>query len=144
MVVACSFLVLSCSLLLAISSVWAQSGPEFVIVVNAANASSSLPRARVDGMFLGKITTWSDGSEVALALNSDAGLCESFAQAIHSRSFAAVSAYWAAKTFRDFVVPPSKLDDAAVIKFVKENKGGIGFVTKGTSLSGVKVLSVTD
>jgi len=117
---------------------------EFVIVVNDSNTVGSLSRARVDGMFLGKITQWPDGAEVAPAHNADSELCESFAQAIHSRSFAAVSAYWAAKTFRDFVVPPPKLEDGEVISFVAANPGAIGFVHKGAAHAGVKVLTVTD
>jgi len=117
---------------------------DFVIVVSGQNSVDTLTRARVDGMFLGKVKAWPDGVEVAPALNADADLCESFAQAIHSRSYAAVSAYWAAKTFRDFVAPPPKLKDAEVITFTKSNPGAIGFVHKGASLAGVKLLKVTD
>ena len=117
---------------------------DFVIVVHESNATPALARARVDAMFLGKIAKWPDGSDVTVVSNRDEALCEEFSQAIHARSGAAVTAYWAAKTFKEFVPPPPKLDDTEVIEFVRDNPGAIGFVRRGVSLRGVNTLALLD
>ncbi len=93
-----------------------QQNPDFIIIVNTNNPDTAIQRARLDGMFLGKIESWPDGIEIEPVENIDADLREEFAQIIHARSSAAVLAYWAAKTFSQYISPPQKLSDSRVVE----------------------------
>lgn len=118
--------------------------PGFLVIVHRDNTESSIPRARLDAIFLGKITVWPDGLEIMLVNHEDTDLRDQFSNSIHARPEAAVNAYWAAKSFKDAVVPPARLGDDEIVAFVAEHPGAIGYVSPGTPLHGVKRLAVVD
>jgi ABC-type phosphate transport system substrate-binding protein len=119
-----------------------RSDDAYVVIVNQQNPVTTLPRSQLDAIFLGKVTMWPSGLEIAPVSNADDDLRESFCAAVHSRPYAAVAAYWAAKTFKEAVLPPGRLDDTEVLHFVAVTPGGIGFVRAGTPLEGVKAVQV--
>lgn len=114
----------------------------FAIIVNPANPASSLPRAQVDAMYLGKITLWQDGAEVVPVNHRNNEIRDLFSQSIHAKPERAVAAYWAAKSFKDATPPPVRLEDAEIISFVIDNPGAIAYVGSGIALQGVKRLSI--
>lgn len=116
----------------------------FAVIVNESNPVTSIARSQLDAMFLGKVLLWPDGTSVVPVGNTDATLRESFCSAIHARPAAAVAAYWAAKSFKEAVVPPAPLDDPAVIELVATTRGAIGFVSADSRLRGVKAVRVAD
>lgn len=131
-----------CILLMISTGGGAASDAGFEIIVHNANPASSLPRSQVDAMFLGKISAWPSGLEIILISNQDEEIRDQFAKSIHSRPDAAVSAYWAAKAFKDASLPPAKLKNGDIVQYVAGNPGAIGIVVTGTPLSGVKSLSI--
>jgi ABC-type phosphate transport system substrate-binding protein len=114
----------------------------FVVIVNEQNPVTTLPKPQLDAIFLGKVTTWPSGILITPVSNADDDLRESFCTAVHSRPYAAIAAYWAAKAFKEAAVPPNRLANTEVLHFVSSTPGGIGFVRAGTPLQGVKAVRV--
>jgi ABC-type phosphate transport system substrate-binding protein len=66
-----------------------------------------------------------------------------FDKTVLGKSVAAVETYWQQQIFsgKD-VPPPAKGSDDDVIAFVKATPGGIGYVSAGAAVAGVKVIGV--
>lgn len=120
----------------------AASDGGFEVIVHRDNISSSLTRGQLDAIFLGKINVWPAGGEITVVNNVDDAIRNDFSKAIHARPEAAVNAYWAAKSFKDAVVPPIRLDDGETVAFIADNPGAIGYVRAGTPLQGVKPMGI--
>lgn len=141
-------LLLVTSILLSAADVQPDSVPDrpFDVVVNRSNPLSSLTRAELSAIFMKKVRSWPDRSEV---LPVDQALTsrvrELFSRSIHGKSVAYVTRYWHRLIFAGRDIPPRQVDsNAAVIDFVKANHGAIGYVDTGTPLvSDVKVIAVT-
>jgi hypothetical protein len=59
------------------------------------------------------------------------------------RPVAAVRSYWQQQIFSGRGIPPPELDgDQAVVKFVLQNEGAIGYVSGNAELGAAKVLAV--
>lgn len=95
-------------------------------------------------IFLKKDRKFASGIEAApVDLPVSSPLRESFSKGVHGRPATAVVTYWQQQVFsgKD-TPPPSKSSDAAVIEYVKNTPGGIGYVSEGAATDGVKVLKV--
>lgn len=141
-------LLLVTSILLSAADVQPDSVPDrpFDVVVNRSNPLSSLTRAELSAIFMKKVRSWPDRSEV---LPVDQALTArvrgQFSHSIHGKSVAYVTRYWHRLIFAGRDIPPRQVDsNAAVVDFVKANRGAIGYVDAGTSLVyEVKVIVVT-
>ena len=59
------------------------------------------------------------------------------------RWFNAVRSYWQQRIFSGRDVPPPEADsDLAVLRYVKENAGAIGYVSDVPNIQGVRVVTV--
>lgn len=121
--------------------------PPFVLVVNAANPATALPREYVGRLFLKKIRRWPDGTPVLVAdLPPEADVRGAFSQRVLARSVGTVRAYWQQRIFsgRD-VPPPEKASEAEVLDFVRAHPGAIGYVSPGAALPrGVRALELAE
>jgi len=119
----------------------------YVVVVNAKNPVTELPRAEVSKMFLKQSTKWADGAYV-VPVDQSAGseVRAAFCKGVHKRSPEAVQSYWQKEIFGRRTTPPFvKVGDDAVTAFVASNPAGIGYVSAGASLTpGVKALRLKD
>jgi ABC-type phosphate transport system substrate-binding protein len=118
---------------------------DVVVIVNAANPVSTLSEKEVSDLFLKKAGAWSDGSRaVPVDLGEGADARASFSRWIHRKNTAAVKSYWQNMIFSGRgVPPPEKTNPAAVVTFVRAERGAIGYVPRDTPLgNGVKVLNV--
>ena len=121
-----------------------KSSPAFVVVahpkVPVASASSGL----LTDVFLKRRTRWEDGEKVyPVDLKATSPVRERFSQSVLKRSVAAVRNYWQQRIFSGRALPPPELDsEKAVVRYVANHPGGIGYVGGDTELAGVKVLSV--
>ena len=75
----------------------------------------------------------------------DRSVRRSFSESVHGKSVAAVKSYWQTMIFSGRSTPPPELDtDGQVLQYLRDNTGGIGYVSAGASTgSGVKVLRIT-
>jgi len=125
-------------------SMYAQEG--YKLIVNSDNDIESLSTKEVSKIFLKKTDKWSDGSKIVpVDQVSENVVRKNFTKNIHKKNVAAIKAYWQKKIFSGRGVPPSeKKSSRDVVSFVKQNPGAIGYVSAGTSTSGVKVINVTN
>ena len=124
----------------------AQEQDSYQVIVNSANPTTSLPKGKVSRYFLKRVTKWDDGTLVQpVDLGAKSGIRNAFSKAVHGRSASSIKSYWQRQIFSGNGVPPAELGtDDEVVAFVKGDPGGIGYVSSGTTLDGVKAIEVTD
>lgn len=118
-----------------------------VVVVNSANATSTLRREQVAKIFLRQIATWDDGSEILpVDQNERSPARVAFSRTVQGQTVRALKTYWQQRIFSgDESPPPERVTDSDVLTYVRSNSGAIGYVTEGTDLGqGVKALVVTE
>jgi hypothetical protein len=120
------------------------TAPEFFVVVNARNPSSSVDREFLSDAFLKRTTRWSNGVAIRPAdQRPDAPVRHAFSKVVLKRSVAAVRNYWQQRIFSGKDIPPPELEsDAAVMHYVAKYEGGVGYVSSTATLEGVKVVSI--
>ena len=121
----------------------AQEKP-YVVIVHPDNPAKSVSKKRVSRFLLKEISKWDGGvSAQPVDLDSKSPVRDEFSRDVHGRSVSSIKNYWQRQIFSgDGVPPPEVSDDAAVVAFVKEHPGAIGYVSAGASLDGVKVLDL--
>lgn len=124
----------------------AQEPARFVVIVNEENPTDALSAAMVSRFFLRKTTRWQGGTAVQpVDQPLDSPVRESFSRRVHGRSQWNINAYWQRKIFSGGgTPPPEEPDDAAVVAYVREHPGAIGYVSKKSDPQGVKVVTLTD
>jgi ABC-type phosphate transport system substrate-binding protein len=116
---------------------------DFKVVVHPDNPASEVATAQLSRLFLKKTLRWEDGAPAQPVEPSSPKLREKFSLAIHEKSLNAVKSYWNQLIFSGRDVPPlDRADDAGVLKYVRANRGAIGYVSAGADTAGVKVLLV--
>jgi ABC-type phosphate transport system substrate-binding protein len=113
---------------------------EPVIVVNAATTATVDDEAAAK-IFLRQVKSFPDGSPAAPVNQKDSATTEEFRSKVLKKTGAQFKAYWAQLIFTGGGRPPPEVDgDEAVLKYVADTPGGIGYVEAGKSRSGVRVL----
>ena len=137
---------LAVSTLLAGWPMVAQGNSGYQVVIHVDNPSTSLEKDQVSNFLLKKKSRWADGTSVApVDLASDSSVRAAMSEDIHGRSVSSIKNYWQRQIFSGRNIPPPELDsDAAVLDYVRSNRGAIGYVSSASSPSGVKVVRVTD
>ncbi len=120
------------------------AGEPFVVIVNAANPTSSVSRRFLYHLFLKRVTHWpSDNVAKPVDLAEFSPQRQTFSEEILNRSVSAVKAYWQQQIFGGRSTPPPELaTDADVVVFVAKNAWAIGYVSPSTKLEGVKAVVV--
>ena len=116
----------------------------YKVIVNEANATSGESAAEVAQLFMKKKTTWTGGTPVVpVDLTAESATRAAFSKEVLGKDVAAMKLYWQQQMFAGRgTAPDEKASDAAVIAFVKENPGAIGYVSGAAATAGVKVLTV--
>lgn len=116
---------------------------DVVLIGNPSVPTSVLSQYEVKNIFMGSTVTWSDGSEVNIVVQKDSPIHEKFLKKYIQKTSPQFSNHWKKQVFtgKGFA-PPSKTGDQAVIDFVSQTKGAIGYVSSDTSLANVKIISV--
>lgn len=119
----------------------------FVVIVNAANNTTTLTADELAHLFLKKTVRWPGGSAVVPVDQSPSSRVRAaFSTAVLEKSVGAVQAYWQTMIFSGRGVPPSELaSDEAVVSFVRATPGAVGYVSPSTPLGGgVHAVRVTN
>jgi ABC-type phosphate transport system substrate-binding protein len=127
------------------SAAWAdEAALSFVIIVHPDTATGEVTRDFVTQAFLKRVTRWPDGRAIRpVDLHSTARARSSFSSNLLNRSVTAMRSYWQQRIFSGRELPPPELDsDDAVVRYVLENPGAIGYVSTGTRLYNAKVLAL--
>jgi ABC-type phosphate transport system substrate-binding protein len=115
------------------------------VVVNSANAASSMSREDVARLFLKKLTVWPGGQAAQpVDQSKQSATRKAFSQGVLTKDVSAVESYWQQAIFSGRSVPPlEKASDAEVLAFVRANPGAVGYVSGGADLgASVKELAV--
>ena len=119
----------------------------YKVIVGSTNAIGSVSRAFLGRIFLKQVATWPNGQAVVPVDQAEGTTVrEGFSTEVLGRSVTAVKSYWQRQIFTGAAVPPvEKESDAAVISFVRNNNGAVGYVGAAAQLPAtVKVLRVTE
>ena len=118
--------------------------PVYRVVLHPQNPATSLERQFVEDAFLKRRRTWPHDATVRPAdLPPDSSVRARFSEDIIRRPVIAVRAYWQQRIFSGRDVPPPELaSDTEVMRFVASHPGGIGYVSGGAALAGVKTVPV--
>jgi len=120
--------------------------PSFRVVVNKANPVSSLTRAQLSAIFMRRVRSWPDGTEIRPVDHGvEARVRERFSRAVHGKSVAYVTRYWQRLIFAGRGIPPPVVQSgAAMMELVRANRGAIGYIDAATPVAGdLKVIEVT-
>ena len=118
----------------------------FRVVVNKANPVSSLTRAQLSAIFMRRVRSWPDGTEIRpVDHRVEARVRERFSRDVHGKNVAYVIRYWQRLTFAGRGIPPPVMQSGtAVVELVSANRGAIGYIDATTPIAGdLKVLEVT-
>lgn len=113
---------------------------EPVLVVNATN-NVQLDDEAAAKIFLRQVKTFPDGSPAAPVNQKEGTVTEEFRTKVLKKNAQQFKAYWAQQLFTGGAKPLQELEgDEAVLKYVADTPGGIGYVEAGKSRAGVRVL----
>jgi ABC-type phosphate transport system substrate-binding protein len=117
--------------------------PPYRIIVHPRNPVASVDRSFLVNVFLKKVTRWGHGEALRPVDLADSTPRRKFSEEVLARSVLAVRSYWQQQIFSGRGVPPPELaSDQAVVKFVLQSPGAIGYVSANADLAGAKVLQV--
>lgn len=119
----------------------------YVIITHPDNPLDSISRSQASSLLLKKRSRWPDSDLKAdpVDLPGDSSVREQLSRDLHERSVSSIKSYWQKQIFSGRNSPPPELsDDRAVIAWVAEHPGAIGYVSPRAQLNGVKALSVVD
>jgi hypothetical protein len=134
-----------CVLFVGRHAAWGQEvKPTFQIVANVDVGSSNVERQVLADIFLKQRTTWPDGSAAhAVDQLPEAYVRSPFSNQVIRRSVQAVRSYWQQRIFSGRGVPPPELDsDDAVLAYVRNRRGAVGYVSANAETKGVKVINL--
>lgn len=137
-------LALLIALCLVIASDLKAAEPTFAVVVNVSVPGGELERAFVADAFLKKRTRWPHGEVIApVDQRRESLVRREFSETVLKRSVEAVRNYWQQRIFSGRDVPPPELEsDVAVLRFIRDTPGAIGYVSEPPNLQGVRVVTV--
>ncbi|MCG8457707.1 MAG: hypothetical protein MI919_15640 [Holophagales bacterium] len=124
----------------------AQAAGGYKIIVNSGNPTTSLSKGQVSSYLLKKKSRWENNVPVdPVDLEAGSDVRAAMSEEIHGRSVSSIKNYWQRQIFSGRGTPPREVkSDSAVIDFVRDNAGGIGYVSPSTRLDGVKEVRIVD
>ena len=117
---------------------------KFALVVNIDNKVSTISRTQAELMFLGKKRSWPDGKTIAVIINENPQIYDSFSHTVLRRSPRQFLIFRKKMLFRgQGMPPPSVKTDKEVIEFISAHVGGIGYVSPEAVPLTVKILQIS-
>ena len=116
------------------------------VIVHPDNNVKSITKDELSKIFLKRLRTWADRTPaVPVDQVPDSPMRLEFTRLVHQRRVVNVEVYWKRQIFSGRAAPPQEVaDDEAVLEFVRNTPGAVGYVSKSAPLRGVLKLEVTD
>lgn len=116
----------------------------FKLIVHPHGPARAASRELITDVFLKRVARWEDGEAIKpVDQRPDARPRSNFSSSILRRSVAAVRRYWQQQIFSGRGVPPPELaSEEAVVAYVLNHRGAIGYVGAATDTASVRVLRV--
>jgi ABC-type phosphate transport system substrate-binding protein len=129
--------------LAASASVLAGHASAQLVIANNSVKSSSVSKADLKEVFTGGASSFKDGSHVTPILLKSGPVSDEFLAAYIGKADAAFRASWRSLVFSGQATMPKSLDsDAAIVAYVAQTPGAVGYISKSSPHEGVKVLEV--
>ncbi len=113
------------------------------VIANKGVSVSSLSRAQVQNIFLGKDVIWPDGKKMNPAVLKSGGTHESFLSDLLGKSAAQFDTFWKQAIFTGKGRPPKTVgSEAEMVQYVAATEGAVGYIDADTAHADVKVISV--
>lgn len=120
----------------------AMADAEVVVIGSSDIGGASLSEKTVRNLYLGKSVQLDDGTRVEVVdLPSGNAVRDEFYEKVIGKDTTQIKAYWAKRIFTGKGSPPeTRLNEAAVLKWVSEAPGRIGYVSAEAVNDSVRVL----
>jgi ABC-type phosphate transport system substrate-binding protein len=116
---------------------------EVIVIVNKEVPSSSLDKASLSDMYLGKKTLWDKNTKVTLSVLKGGAVHDQFMQNFVGKTAAQFQSYWNKLLFTGAGTPPTAFKtEKEIVDFVSKTRGAVGYIDSATPHDAVKVLSV--
>ncbi len=115
---------------------------DVVVITNKSTGVDALTAAQVKSLFLQKEKSFSDGSSVVLADQSNgSAVRDEFGNKILGKSPKKLKRYWSKRVFAGKGVPPKVVgDDSAMKEWVAKTPNSLGYISADALDDSVKVL----
>ncbi|ASB48973.1 substrate-binding domain-containing protein [Alkalitalea saponilacus] len=133
--------ILTISLFFTLTIAYSQS---YKVIVNSDNSTASLTSKEVSDIFLKRTSRWDSGVAILpVDLTPNSSVRATFTQEVHGRNVNAIRSFWQQAAFSGAgSPPPEQPNDEAVVNYVRNNPGAIGYVSAAASTVGVKTITV--
>lgn len=124
----------------------AMANADVLVIGNAAVNIDKLSVSDVRDLYLGKAVQLPDGGRAeVIDLFSGHPVREEFYEKVIGKDASQIKAYWAKRIFTGKGAPPdSRRTEEAVVRWVADKPGRVGYVSPSADTSSVKVLLRTD
>jgi ABC-type phosphate transport system substrate-binding protein len=118
----------------------------FRVIVHPSNPADAVTRKALSELFLKRTTRWPDGAAVHPVEPPERSTTRAhFLVGVIGKSALAVRMFWNRRVSEGREAPPlEKPSDDEVVAYVRATPGAIGYVSPAASVSGVKVLPISD
>ncbi len=115
---------------------------EVAVIVSASNGNGSLDKDTIERIFLGKTSSFPDGSQaIPVDQNEGSAAREAFNDKVLGKSSSQLKAYWSRLIFTGKGTPPKESgSDADVVSLVAKNPNLVGYVDAAAVDGSVKVV----
>jgi ABC-type phosphate transport system substrate-binding protein len=114
-----------------------------VIVANNSVPESTINAGTLQKIFLGKKSSWSDKTKIVPVMIKSGSARNSFLKSVMKKSDNEFNTFWMQNIFAGKGTPPKTFNkESELVNFVSSTPGAVGFVSAGTSTSGVKTILI--
>ena len=116
---------------------------DVVVIVNKSVPETALSKKDVGNIYLGKKTSWSDGNKIKFVVLTGGDAHSTFLNKYIGKTDSQFNTFWKKQVFTGKGSPPKELDsDQAMVDFVVQTAGAIGYVSTGADVSKVKTITI--
>lgn len=116
---------------------------EVIIIVNNAVPVYQISQSDASKIFLGKKTSWDDGTEISVGVLRSGAVHDDFLKQIVKKTSSQFDTYWKRMIFTGSGQSPSTYDsEAEIVQFVGAVRGAVGYIDSATPHSNVKTVDI--
>jgi len=123
-------------------SVGARAEGLLIIANPKLSVAAPVPLSQIAAIYLLRVTTWPDGSHI-VPVNREAGsrIRQEFTARVLQQDNAELAIYWNEMHFQGMMPPLVQESEQAVIAFIRNVPGSIGYISESAPPLDVKVLA---
>lgn len=123
----------------------ALANSQILIIANKNLPIDSLTKDQIKNIFLGTTTRWQDKSTITFVTLQKNDVHKIFVRKYTNKSSDQFRAFWRRQLFTGKgKIPKTYKTEQALIQFIAQTKGSIGYVSKSADIDNVKLIKVSD